>query len=191
MRVPEAVRKMGKLFGMAKKERETGHELHGQVQARVRRLEREAPEFHRRLENAYGYVVFPSVGKASAVLGGAYGLGEVFERGRLIGYAGIIELTLGVQLGGQTFAELVIFEDSAALERFKQGKVHFAANASAAAVKAGVAATNDLPGMQVLLFSDGGFNLETALGGQEFFFKGAALTRGKKLDHAEAGGAQA
>ena len=31
---------------------------------------------------AYGYAIFPSVGKGAAGVGGAYGKGEVFERGK-------------------------------------------------------------------------------------------------------------
>ena len=61
------------------------------------------------LKKAYGYAVFPSVGKAALVIGGAHGKGAVFERGKMIGYATMSQTTLGVQLGGSTFAEVLIF----------------------------------------------------------------------------------
>ncbi|MGA9524918.1 MAG: lipid-binding SYLF domain-containing protein [Myxococcaceae bacterium] len=180
-----AIQKFRKLVSLAKMERKVSRELHGDVQAKVRRLEREDPGLRQLLEGARGYAVFPWVGKASAVLGGTFGKGEVFEKGWLVGYAGIVQLTLGVQLGGQTFSEILIFHDEQALERFKQGKINFAANASAVAVKAGVAESNDKQGTEVRLYSDGGFHLEAALGGQKFIFKHAALTMGKRLEHAE------
>ena len=50
----------------------------------------------------------PSVGKAALVVGGAYGRGEVFEEGRMIGHATIAQLTLGVQRGGDAFSELIV-----------------------------------------------------------------------------------
>ena len=37
-------------------------------------------------DNAYGYAVFPSVGKGGYFLGGGYGKGLVFEQGDVIGY---------------------------------------------------------------------------------------------------------
>ncbi|HEX8110733.1 MAG TPA: hypothetical protein VF516_23540 [Kofleriaceae bacterium] len=134
-----------------------------------------------RLDRAAGYAIFPSVGKATAVLGATYGRGEVYERGRLIGYAALVQITIGVQLGGDTFIELVIFDKPDALKRFKEGKVAFAANAAAVIVKAGVAATRSSPpGADVRVVTEGGLLLETALGGQKFVYRPAVLTRGKK-----------
>jgi lipid-binding SYLF domain-containing protein len=134
-----------------------------------------------RLDRAAGYAIFPSVGKATAVLGATYGRGEVYERGRLIGYAALVQVTIGVQLGGDTFIELVIFDRPEALKRFKEGKVAFAANAAAVIVKAGVAATRSSPpGADVQVVTEGGLLLETALGGQKFLYRPAVLTRGKK-----------
>ncbi|HEX3759840.1 MAG TPA: hypothetical protein VHW23_14095 [Kofleriaceae bacterium] len=136
-----------------------------------------------RLDKAAGYAIFPSVGKATAVLGATYGRGEVYERGRLIGYAAIIQVTIGVQLGGDTFIELVIFDEPEALKRFKESRIAFAANAALVIVKAGIAATRSSPpGADVRVVTEGGLLLETALGGQKFVFRPAVLTRGKKQD---------
>ena len=52
-----------------------------------------------------GYAIFPSVGKAAAVVGGAYGHGVVFEQGKRIGYATIAQMTVGRQQpGGEAIA---------------------------------------------------------------------------------------
>src|SRR3954452_2388986 len=74
-------------------------ELDGDVRASVRRLSEEDPGLGELLKKAYGYAVLPEVGKASVVIGGAFGKGEVFERGRMIGYCALAQLTIGVQAG--------------------------------------------------------------------------------------------
>src|SRR5947209_17906292 len=110
---------------------------HEDVQGTLQRLKEEDPGLGRLLKSAYGYAVFPYVGRAAAVVGGAFGGGEVFERGKRIGHATLSQLTIGVQLGGETFAEIIVFENQQTLDRLKQGKFAFAANASAALVRAG------------------------------------------------------
>lgn len=95
-----ALRKLAsKFFAAIGKEAGVLEELHGDVQATLERMETRDPGLTELLSTAHGYAVFPSVGKATAIIGGAFGKGEVFERGKLIGYAGLGQLTLGVQLG--------------------------------------------------------------------------------------------
>jgi hypothetical protein len=118
--------------------------------------------------------VFPAVGKANLVIGGALGRGEVFEKGKKVGYATITQLTIGVQIGGDTFDEVVVFESRESFERFKRGKTAFAANASAVLVKAGAASAKDFEkGAAVYVYPHGGMMLELAIGGQRFKFKPA------------------
>jgi hypothetical protein len=144
------------------------------VAAALKRLEKKDPGLKRLLNKAHGYAVFPSVGKAAAVVGGAFGRGKVFERGKFIGHATVSQLTLGVQLGGDTFTEVIVFESKQALDRFKQGKTAFAASASAVLVKAGAAAANNFNRrVAVYAYSDGGMLLELSIGGQRFKFKPA------------------
>jgi lipid-binding SYLF domain-containing protein len=146
--------------------------LEVQAQAALKRLQAKDPGLKQFLKDAHGYAVFPNVGKAALVLGGSYGRGVVFEQGEMIGYATIGQFTIGIQIGGDTFAELVVFKDAGALDRFKQGKVRFAANASAVLVKAGAAATaNYEKGVTVFAYASGGMLLEAAIGGQKFNFK--------------------
>jgi lipid-binding SYLF domain-containing protein len=167
-----ALKKAQFLLAGLGKEASLAPALGREVQAALGRMEEKRPGLREAIERAYGYAVFPSVGRASAVVGGAYGRGEVFEHGKLIGYAAIAQMTIGVQLGGETFDELILFDDAGALERFKSGKIAFAANASVAIVKAGAAATSDYAAAtRVYLHSEGGLILETALGGQKFIFR--------------------
>src|SRR5436309_2104135 len=82
--------------------------LDKQVAATLKRLQTRDPGLKQLLRDAFGYAVFPSVGKAALVIGGAYGRGQVFQRGKLVGYATIGQTTIGVQIGGDTFSEIIL-----------------------------------------------------------------------------------
>ncbi len=162
------------------KEHDLLQTLHHEVEAALARCRRDDPGLKSFLSHAHGYAVFPSVGQAAAVIGGAFGKGEVFEQGKLLGYAGLIQITLGLQLGGQTFTQIVVFENKPALDRFRQGKFSITASASAALVKGGAAASTGFDhGVAVLLHSDGGLMLELALTAQKFVYADAFMGRGK------------
>lgn len=176
-------RELGGHLPVLKKEAEANERLHAETKATLERMKAKDPSLAKAVDEAYAYAVFPAVGKASLVLGGTYGKGEVFRDGELVGYAAITQLTIGLQLGGQTFSELILFEDEDALERLKEGKIGFAANASAVIVKGGAAATNNYKqGMQIYVHTEGGLAAEAALGGQKLIYKPAALMRGKSVE---------
>ncbi|MBI5549388.1 MAG: hypothetical protein HY901_36340 [Deltaproteobacteria bacterium] len=180
-----------KLVGALKKEAAIGPVMHQEALGALKRMQAKDPSLTKELQKAHGYAVFPGVGKATLLLGGAFGRGEVFEKGRVIGYAGIVQMTLGVQVGGQTFNELVLFDSREALDAFKHSKVAFAANASAVLVKAGAAASSSGTGKRIFVHSEGGMMLEAAIGGQKFIFKPAALGRLRSADVAKAGASEA
>jgi lipid-binding SYLF domain-containing protein len=124
------------------------------------------------LSHSAGYVVFPQVGKGGYIVGGSYGRGIVYEKGMFIGYADISQATIGLQAGGQTFKELVVFESQADLERFKAGKVALAANLSAVALKTGAAGSAKYTdGVAVFVQPIGGLMVEAAIGGQQFTYQ--------------------
>jgi lipid-binding SYLF domain-containing protein len=143
-----------------------------EVQATIKRLEAKDPGLKQLLKKSYAYAIFPNVGKAGLVIGGSYGRGAVYEKGKLVGYATIGQTTIGVQVGGITFTEVLAFENRQAFDRFKQGGVKFAAGASAVLVKAGAAGQADYEkGVIALAYSKGGMLLEASIGGQKFKFK--------------------
>jgi lipid-binding SYLF domain-containing protein len=130
------------------------------------------PSLQAFLDKAYGYAIFPSVGKGAVGVGGAYGKGEVFERSKQIGYCDLSQATIGIALGGQTFTEIIGFETKAALDNFKNGNLKFAAQATATALKAGASANaNYTDGVSVLTASEQGLMVEAAIGGQTFSFQ--------------------
>jgi lipid-binding SYLF domain-containing protein len=165
--------------------------IHKEVAATLKRLEKQDPGLKKFLDDAYGYAVFPSVGKAAVVVGGAYGRGVVFEQGEPIGFATMGQLTLGVQLGGDTFSEVIAFESKETLDRFKKGRMAFAANASAVLVKAGAASTTNFEkGVATFVYAEGGMMLELAIGGQRFKFKSAEEGEEGEEDEGGEGGAE-
>jgi lipid-binding SYLF domain-containing protein len=146
--------------------------LSSDVDAALTRFRNDDSSLNSFLNNSYGYAVFPDVGKGGFIVGGSYGRGEVFERGVRVGYADITQATVGLQAGAQTFSELLVFENKEAMDRFKSGKLAFAANASAVAIKSGAAASaRYADGVAVFVRTTGGLMAEAALGGQQFTYK--------------------
>lgn len=143
-----------------------------EVAGTIAKFKRKDPGLHTFFEHAFGYAVFPTVGKGGMGIGGAYGEGRVFERGRFIGRATLTQVTVGFQLGGQAYSEIIFFKDRAALDRFKTNNLKFAAQASAVAVTAGAAANAAYEsGVAVFTMEKGGLMYEASIGGQAFSFQ--------------------
>ena len=123
-------------------------------------------------KKARGYAVFPNVGKGGIGIGGARGKGEVFEKGNVIGSTTLTQVSIGFQLGGQAFSQIIFFKDKKSLDRFTQGNFEFGASASAALVTEGANASADYSdGVAVLTFSKGGLMYEASIGGQKFSYE--------------------
>ena len=139
---------------------------------RMQQMRAEDPEVGELVKRGYGYSLFPKVGKGGLVVGGAYGRGVVYEQGRHIGYSDLTQGSVGLQAGGQTFSELLVFENKSALDQFKEGKLNFAADASAVVLKSGVATNATfVNGVAVMVSPIGGAMLEAAIGGQQFTYQ--------------------
>lgn len=154
---------------------------------------RASPAVRPFFNSAYGYVIFPTVGKGGVVVGGAYGKGRVYQGGNYVGDASLAQLSVGWQLGGQAFSELIFFRDREAFEWFTRGGFSFDAQASAVVIAAGFsgqagssgasagasaglssdamsaqANARYLNGVAVFAMQKGGLMYEAALGGQKF-----------------------
>jgi len=157
--------------------------------ASFRGAEETAPFF----ESAYGYVVFPTIGKGGIGIGGAHGSGRAYARGQYVGDTTMTQLTLGFQLGVQAYSQMIFLEDRRAFESFTSGNFEFSAQATAVALTAGVSAEantgggasagasggrNDAKvthggyrkGMAVFTIARGGLMYEASLGGQKFSY---------------------
>ena len=138
---------------------------------------------------SYGYAVFPTIGKGGVGIGGAYGKGRVYEKGKYIGDTSMTQVTAGLQLGGQAYSQIVFFQDERALKEFTGGNFEFGAEASAVAITAAAGAKantggssagasggkNDAKtvgsfnkGMATFTVAKGGLMYEASIGGQKF-----------------------
>ena len=153
-----------------------------------------SPQVQPYFENAYGYAVFPTVGKGGLGIGGAYGKGQVYRDGKVTGTTSLTKVSIGFQAGGQAFSQIIFFQDKRAYDEFTSGQFAFDAQASAVAITAGVqgqvgttggatasatagpktgaqAETSYYKGMAVFIHAKGGLMYEAAIAGQKFSFK--------------------
>lgn len=127
------------------------------------------PSLKKLLDEAKGYAVFPTVGKGAIGIGGAYGRGVLYEGGKAIAYCDLTQASIGLQLGGQAYSEIIAFESEASLGRFKSGNFTFSAQATAVALKSGAGANAKYAdGVAVFTMGESGLMYEASIGGQKF-----------------------
>jgi lipid-binding SYLF domain-containing protein len=131
------------------------------------------PGLSKFFDNAAGYVVFPGIGKAGLGIGGAHGNGELIAKGRgAIGKASMTQVTVGVQIGGQEYSEIIFLAEPVDLERFTSGGLELAAQVSAVAITAGAADGADYKdGVAVFTRTKSGMMAEASVGGQDFKYE--------------------
>jgi lipid-binding SYLF domain-containing protein len=122
--------------------------------------------------SSYGYVIFPKIGKGALIIGGSGGNGVVYEKGKTIGTAKTGGISVGAQVGGQSYREVIFFETKEALDRFKDNKVEFTSQVSAVAAKSGASLNAKYADGVVVFTRDlSGLMAEASVGGQKFEFK--------------------
>ena len=123
-------------------------------------------------DDSFGYTVFPNVGKGGFVVGGAHGTGLVYEGGALVGKSDLKQVNVGLQMGGQSYIQVIFFQGKEDLDRFKAGDLEFSGQASAVAITEGASADIDYTkGVAVVTKAKGGLMYEASLGGQKFSYK--------------------
>ena len=153
---------------------------------------RDSPVVAPFFKKSYGYAIFPTIGKGGIGIGGAHGSGKVYVGNKVTGNTSMTQLTIGFQLGGQAFSQIIFFEDKRAYNEFTSGNFEFGAQASAVAITAGAQAQagttgagasaspggsagsqakiSYYKGMAVFTRAKGGLMYEAAIGGQKFSF---------------------
>lgn len=153
-------------------EPDTSEPLQLDAKKAIINIKKADPGIERFFETAAAYAVFPSVGKGGFVVGGAYGKGLIIVDGQVEGYTTMTQATVGLQLGGQKYAQFIFFKDKVALENFKRGNFEFGAQASAVAITKGASAdTSYDSGVAVFTHASGGLMVEGTVGGQKFTYK--------------------
>ncbi len=131
----------------------------------------ETPKLKVFYNKAYAYAVFPKVTKAGIGIGGAAGRGIVFKDHQVVGSSNLKQASIGLQLGGQQYSEVIFFENKNAYDHFTNGNLKFGAQASAVAITVGAsinAAYHN--GVAVFTRAKGGLMYEASIGGQHFKF---------------------
>ncbi len=123
-------------------------------------------------EEAYGYVLFPTITRAGVGFGGAYGKGLVFEQGRLVGRGRFWQFTSGVQAGVRVFSMIVFFKDKQAMDLYKRSRLEFVGQASVTLATVGASADSSYnSGVAVFTRTKGGAMFEATISGARFGYK--------------------
>ena len=155
-------------------------------------LFRNAGESAALFTNSYGYAVFPTIGKAGLVVGGAHGTGRVYAHGKYVGDTSMTQVSVGIQAGGQAYSQIILFQDKRAFDEFTSGDFEFDANVGAVAITAAATGTagttgasvsasggkrdaitagKHYKGMAVFTIVKGGAMYEVSVAGQKFSYK--------------------
>jgi lipid-binding SYLF domain-containing protein len=150
---------------------ESDAQLAADVRDAMERFHEKDSTFQASLKNLVGYAIFPEVAKGGFIVGGAGGRGEVYAGGKLIGRAHLSQGTIGAQIGGQKFAEIILFKTKSALNRFKKNRLELSAQATANAADQGAAAkAKYADGVAIIVLPTAGLMAEASIGGQKLKF---------------------
>jgi len=142
-------------------------------------------------KHCYGYALFPTIGKGGIGIGGAHGEGRVYVADKYVGDTSMTQVTIGFQLGGEAFSQVIFFEDKRAFNEFTSGSFEFSADASAVAITASAKASATTTGnsasasggkkdattvgsyhkgMATFTIAKGGLMYQATVGGQNFSY---------------------
>ncbi len=138
--------------------------------------------------NSYGYALFPTIGKGGIGIGGAYGEGRVYRGGNHVGDTSMAQVTIGFQLGGQAYSQIIFFEDQRAFREFTSGQFEFGAQASAVAITAGASAEASTGGSAAAGASGGSHNAKTVSAGYRKGMAVFTVAKGGLMYEASIGG---
>ncbi|MDX1395251.1 MAG: lipid-binding SYLF domain-containing protein [Gemmatimonadota bacterium] len=172
MKTTHRVAALAALAALAGTAGATAQEVREDVTETIETFKSANESMSRWFEDSHAYAVFPNVGKGGLIVGAGHGTGQVFRGGALIGEAEISMLSVGLQIGGQEFSEVVFFQNAEALGRLTGGKLEFGAGMSAIAVNEGASTGGAFRnGLAVFTRVKGGAMVEASVNGQKFDYK--------------------
>ena len=141
-------------------------------EAAISRFQESDPRTGTFFDSAYAYAVFPKITKGSAGIGGAYGRGVVYQGGKMTGYASVTQGSIGAQLGGMSWSEIVFFQNRWAYDKFTSDQFAASADASwAGPDKGGANTLNYSDGVMIFTMDARGFSASAAVGAQQCNFE--------------------
>lgn len=144
--------------------------LEQRANATISAMEQRDPGLRNLLAASSAYIVFPEIGKGGFVVGGASGMGVLYERGIPTGSVRLTQASVGALAGGQTFAELLVIRDPYGVQKLKMGQLKLTADVSAVALTSGAAA-GARGGMNVFIMPRGGLMVDVSVAGQQLSFE--------------------
>jgi lipid-binding SYLF domain-containing protein len=157
-------------------------------------LFRGIPQVFPYFESAYGYAVWPRIARGGFFVGGSRGRGQIYVGGQMVGTSTLVEASIGFQAGGQTYRQIIFFQDAEAYQSFAKDGFEFDAEAQAVAVtasaeagagttgaraSAGAGSPNTAAGggysggMQIFTMAEGGLMYKATIAGQRYNFEAA------------------
>ncbi len=131
----------------------------------------EDPSLQNFFDESYGYVVMPTIGKGGFIFGGAHGDGILYKSGKPVGHTEMKQVTVGAQVGGKSFSEIIFFKTEAEFNVFTTGRYEVTAQVSAVAITTGTASNLAYSeGVAIVTLDKKGLMAEAVVGGQKFTF---------------------
>jgi len=144
------------------------------VEDTIARFKQKDATIEQLFSTSAGYVVLPTVGEGAFIVGGAHGAGEAFEAGSYVGRVTASEVSIGAQVGGQSYSQVVFFETPVDFKRFKENSFKFGAEILAVAADQGVAKNAKFKdGVATFVIPKEGLMASAAVGGQKLDFQAA------------------
>lgn len=155
-------------------------------------LFRSIPQVAPYFDGAYGYAIWPRIGRGGLGIGASRGRGQVYVNGQMTGFSTHTEISIGLQAGGQTYRQIIFFQNQAAYDEFTRDSFEFDASAQAVAVTASVEAGAGTrgsrasagaggpntaigggyqKGMQIFTMAEGGLMYKATIAGQRYNFE--------------------
>ena len=143
-----------------------------EVDETIALFKRKNASIERLFSESAGYVVIPTVGEGAFIIGGGHGQGEAFERGgTYIGRVTVNELSIGAQVGGQSYSQVIFFETPVDFERLKKNSFQFSGEVLAVAADDGAAKNATYKdGVATFIIPKKGLMASASVGGQKLDF---------------------
>jgi lipid-binding SYLF domain-containing protein len=98
---------------------ETAAEIDAGVETARDKCAADVPGCETAAEKAQGMLVFPKVTKGAIGVGGSYGEGALIVDDKPAGYYSTAAASIGLQLGGETYSQIIMFTTREALDSFR------------------------------------------------------------------------
>lgn len=137
--------------------------------------------------DSVAYVLFPTIGKGGIGIGGAFGKGRAYQNGVHVGDVTMGQVSIGFQLGGQAYSEIIFFQNAEIFNEFTNGDFEFGADMSAVALTASAQASASTKGAT----ASAGTSASKAAGSSAEWYRGMAvftIAKGGLMYQASVGG---